>query len=47
MVMLKYLVMLVGFGLFGSAGAVVGYDILLSAQLSKLLRRTTQIERMG
>lgn len=45
--MLKYVVMLAGFGLFGSAGALVGYDIFLSAQLRKLLRRTDEVERMG
>ena len=44
---LKYLLMLTGFGLFGSAGALVGYDIFLSAQLRKLLRRTEQVERIG
>ena len=44
---LKYVVMLAGFGLFGSAGALVGYDIFLSAQLRKLLRRTAEVERIG
>ena len=44
---LKYVVMLAGFGLFGSAGALVGYDIFLSAQLRKLLRRTDEVERVG
>ena len=44
---LKYVVLLAGFGLFGSAGALVGYDIFLSAQLRKLLRRTDEVERMG
>jgi hypothetical protein len=47
MLVLKYLVMLAGLALFGSAGALVGYDIFLSAQLRKLLRRTEQAERMG
>jgi hypothetical protein len=47
MLVLKYLVMLAGLGLFGSAGALVGYDIFLSAQLRKLLRRTEQVERMS
>ena len=47
MPMLKYFVMIAGFGLFGSAGALVGYDIFLSAQLRKLLRRDGQIERLG
>jgi len=44
---LKYVMMLAGFGLFGSAGALVGYDIFLSAQLRKLLQRTDEVERMG
>ena len=35
MLVLKYFVMIAGFGLFGSAGALVGYDIFLSAQLRK------------
>jgi hypothetical protein len=47
MLVLKYLVMLAGFGLFGSAGALVSYDIFLSTQLRKLLRRTEQVERMS
>lgn len=41
MLALKYLLMVVGFGLFGSASALVVYDIYLSAQLRKLLRRDT------
>jgi regulator of protease activity HflC (stomatin/prohibitin superfamily) len=39
MLMLKYLLMIVGAGLFGSAGTLVIYDIYLSAQLRRLLRR--------
>lgn len=39
MLALKYLLMFVGAGLFGSAGALVAYDIFLSAQLRRLLRR--------
>jgi hypothetical protein len=31
--------MLAGVAIFGSAAALVGYDIFLSAQLQKLLRR--------
>ena len=38
MVALKYLIMIVGLGLFGSAAALVGYDIFLAEQLRKLLR---------
>src|SRR6266567_9239557 len=39
MVALKWLLMLVGAGLFGSAGALVAYDIYLSKQLRRLLSR--------
>src|SRR2546429_3606500 len=44
MLALKYLLMILGAGLFGSAGALVAYDIFLSAQLQKLLRRNTTEE---
>ncbi len=36
---LKWLLMLVGAGLFGSAGALVAYDVYLSEQLRRLLSR--------
>lgn len=39
MVVLKYLLMILGAGLFGSAGALVAYDIFLSEQLRRLLSR--------
>jgi regulator of protease activity HflC (stomatin/prohibitin superfamily) len=39
MLVLKYLLMIVGAGLFGSAATLVIYDIYLSAQLRRLLRR--------
>jgi regulator of protease activity HflC (stomatin/prohibitin superfamily) len=39
MLVLKYLLMLAGVGLFGSAAALVVYDIYISAQLRRLLRR--------
>jgi hypothetical protein len=39
MAALKWLLMLVGAGLFGSAGALVAYDIYLSEQLRRLLSR--------
>ena len=44
MLALKYLLMILGAGLFGSAGALVAYDIFLSTQLRKLLRRNTTDE---
>jgi hypothetical protein len=47
MLVLKFFVMIAGFGLFGSAGALVGYDIFLSAQLRRLLRRNAQVGRLG
>lgn len=37
MLALKYLLMILGVGLFGSAGAVVAYDIFLATQLRRLL----------
>jgi len=39
MLALKYVLMILGVGLFGSASALVAYDIFLSAQLLRLLRR--------
>jgi regulator of protease activity HflC (stomatin/prohibitin superfamily) len=41
MLVLKYLLMILGVGIFGSATALVLYDIYLSAQLLRLLRRET------
>ncbi len=38
MLALKYLLMILGIGVFGSASALVAYDILLAAQLRRLLR---------
>jgi len=38
MLALKYLLMLVGVGLFGSAGAVVIYDVYVSQQLRRLIK---------
>ena len=38
MLALKYLLMILGFGLFGSAGALVAYDVFLATQLRRLLR---------
>src|SRR5260370_40464853 len=39
MLALKYLLVILGIGLFGSSGALVAYDIYLSSQLRRLLRR--------
>jgi hypothetical protein len=40
MLALKYLLMILGVGLFGSAGALVVYDIYISEQLRRLLARS-------
>jgi hypothetical protein len=47
MVALKYLLMILGVGLFGSAGALVAYDIYISEQLRRLLRRSKTDESGG
>ena len=39
MIALKWLLVIAGIGLFGSAGALVVYDVYLSSQLRRLLRR--------
>ncbi|HEX3121534.1 MAG TPA: SPFH domain-containing protein [Candidatus Acidoferrum sp.] len=39
MLVLKYLLIMAGVGLFGSAAALVVYDIYISSQLRRLLRR--------
>ena len=39
MLVLKYLLVILGIGLFGSSGALVVYDIYLSSQLRRLLGR--------
>jgi hypothetical protein len=38
--LLKYFLMILGIVLFGSTGALLAYDIYLSAQLRRLLGRT-------
>jgi len=40
MVALKYLLTILGIALFGSAGALVAYDVYVSSQLRRLLRRS-------
>jgi hypothetical protein len=44
MLVLKYLLMILGVGLFGSASALAVYDVFLAAQLRRLLRRNTTDE---
>ena len=36
---MKYLLMILGFGLFGSASTLAAYDIFLATQLRRLLHR--------
>lgn len=38
--MLRYLLMILGIGLFGSASALAAYDIFLATQLRRLLHRS-------
>ena len=44
MLALKYLLMILGVGLFGSAGSLVVYDIYISEQLRRLLARNKTTE---
>src|SRR5258708_36449340 len=39
---LKLLLVILGIGLFGSAGALVVYDVVVAAQLRRLLRRKAE-----
>jgi len=41
MIALKWLLIILGIGLFGSAGALVIYDVYVSSQL-RLLRRSSE-----
>jgi regulator of protease activity HflC (stomatin/prohibitin superfamily) len=42
MVALKWLLMIAGIGLFGSAGALVAYDVYVASQLRRLLKRSSE-----
>jgi hypothetical protein len=42
MLALKYLLIILGIALFGSAGALMIYDVYLSSQLRRLLRRSRE-----
>jgi regulator of protease activity HflC (stomatin/prohibitin superfamily) len=44
MLVLKYLLAILGAGLFGSAASLVAYDIIISTQLRRLLRRISSEE---
>ena len=41
MVALRYVLMILGLGLFGCASALAAYDIFLATQLHRLLRRSS------
>src|SRR6266478_2296192 len=47
MLALKYLLVILGIGLFGSSGALVVYDVYLSSQLRRLLGRRRRVEAAG
>ncbi|GAC1701642.1 MAG: SPFH domain-containing protein [Candidatus Acidiferrum sp.] len=47
MLTLKFILMVLGVGLFGSAAALVAYDVYLSAQLRRLLGRTSAGESVS
>ena len=47
MLALKYLLMILGVGLFGSAGSLVVYDIFISEQLRRLLARNKTSEAIA
>jgi hypothetical protein len=42
MVLLKWLLVILGIGLFGSAAALVAYDVYLAAQLRWLLKQSRE-----
>ena len=44
MVALKWLLVILGIGLFGSAGALVVYDVYVASQLRRLLKRKSEEE---
>jgi regulator of protease activity HflC (stomatin/prohibitin superfamily) len=44
MVALKWLLVILGLGLFGSAGALVVYDVYVASQLRRLLKRKSEEE---
>jgi hypothetical protein len=45
MVVLRYLLTILGVGLFGSAAALAAHDIYLAMQLQRLLRRKETVRR--
>ena len=47
MLALKFLLMVLGLGLFGSAGILVAYDVYVAARLRWLLQRASDEEGAG
>lgn len=47
MIVVKWLLWLLGIGLFGSAGALVVYDVYVSSQLRRLLKRSSETFARG
>ena len=47
MVALKWLLVILGLGLFGSAGALVAYDVYVASQLRRLLKRKSEEGGVG
>jgi hypothetical protein len=45
MLALKYVLMLLGVGLFGSAGILVVYDVYVSQQLRRLIQRKPMVSQ--
>lgn len=46
MVALRYMLMIVGLGLFGSASALAAYDIFLATELRRLLQSNSPRPRV-
>ena len=43
MIALKFLLMILGIGIFGGAGALVVYDVVVAAELRRLLGRQRKV----
>jgi hypothetical protein len=47
MIALKFLLLILGIGIFGSAGALVVYDVVIAAQLRRILERSAKISALS
>src|SRR5262245_14939870 len=47
MIALKWLLVILGIGMFGSGSALVIYDVYVSSQLQRLLRRSSKVSLGG